>query len=126
MENTSFEQKIALLVLAKNPKEKAALIQKFSTNKDFFVGFNARTMPLAQYMKLKAPKFAVVAERARQARLNMKHGGWTDKKYQKYSAELPEDLFLERPEFNAHQPQKVLARNIRNFLTDYPQFRVDK
>lgn len=123
---TSFEQKIALLVLAKNPKEKAELIQKFSNNTEFFTGFNARTMPFEQYMKLNAAKFAVVAKRAKLARDNMKNKGWTDKKYQKYLAELPEDLFLERPEFNSHQPQKVLDRNIQNFLIKYPEFRVDK
>ena len=123
---TPFEQKIAMLVMAKNPKEKAELISKFSNNTEFFTGFNARTMPLEQYMQLKAKKFAVVAQRAKQARDNMKNHGWTDKKYQRYLAELPEDLFLERPEFNAHQPQKVLDQNIRNFLVKYPEFRVDK
>lgn len=122
----TFEQKIAALVLTSDPKKKADLINKFSTDQDFFVRFNSRTMPLKQYMELKKEKFAEVVKRAAQARANMKNRGWTDKKYQRYLAEIPEDLFLERPEFNAHLPQKELKRNIEAFLAEYPQFRVDK
>lgn len=121
----TFEQKIALLAIS-DPKKKLELINKFSTDAEFFVGFNARTMPLKQYMELKKEKFAEVVKRAKQARDNMRNKGWTDKKYQKYLAELPEDLFLERPEFNAHLTQKELNANIQAFLKDYPQFRVDK
>lgn len=115
-----------MLALAKDATEKAALITRFSTNTEFFLGFNARTMPMKQYMELKAEKFKACAIKAKVIRDNIKNRGWTDKKYQKYLAELPEDLFLERPEFNAHLPAKVLAKNIENFLSAYPQFRVDK
>lgn len=125
-DNLTFENKIAMLVLAKTPQEKAELVAKFSNNKEFFIGYNAHVMPLAQYMELNKEKFASVAQRAKVARDNMKNKGWTDKKYQKYMAELPEALFLDRPEFNSHLPQKQLAANIRSFLAQYPQFRVDK
>lgn len=126
MENLSFDQKITLLAMAKNAKEKSALIDKFSSNAEFYLGFNARTMPLKQYMDLKREKFKHVVAKAKTIRDNIKNKGWTDKKYQRYWAELPEDLFLERPEFNAHLPQKTLTANIRAFLADYPMFRVDK
>lgn len=122
----TFEQKIAALALARNQKEKQELINRFSNDQEFFVAVNASTMPLDQYMQLKAEKFKVVAERAKHARMNMKNKGWTDKKYQKYVAELPEDLFFDRPEFSVYLPQKQLQKNIRDFLVKYPQFRVDK
>lgn len=102
------------------------LVTRFSNNKEFFSTFNAKRMPLDQYMSLHAEEFAVVAQRAKVARDNMRNRGWTDKKYQKYTAELPERLILERPEFSASLPRKQLAENIRKFLSLYPQFRVDK
>jgi hypothetical protein len=126
MDELTFDQKVAMLALAKNAKEKAELIRRFSNNKEFFIGINRRTMPLAQYMELNKEKFAVVAARAKRLRDAMRNKGWTDKKYQRYSAEMPEDLFNDRPEFNAHLPQKQLAENIRKFLIQYPMFRVDK
>ncbi len=126
MDNLTFEDKIALLVLANSPKEKADLITKFSNNKEFYTAFNARTLPLGKYMELNAEKFRPVAQKAKVARDNMRNKGWTDKKYQKYMAELPEQLFHERPEFSSYQPQKQLAANIKSFLIRYPQFRVDK
>ena len=122
----NFEQKIALLVLAKNPKERAELVTKFSNDKEFFVTYNAKYIPLKQYMELNAEKFRPVAIRAKQIRDGIKNRGWTDKKYQKYLGEIPDQLFLERPEFSAYLPQKELQKNIENFLRDYPQFRVDK
>ena len=126
MDDLTFDQKISMLALAKTKEERAGLIKRFSTNAEFFVGVNARTMPLAQYMELKKDKFRQVANRAKVLRDSMQNRGWTDKKYQKYMAEIPEDLFLERPEFNAHLPQDVLKKNIQDFLSKYPQFRVDK
>lgn len=126
MDNLTFENKIALLALANSPKEKAELIAKFSNNAEFFVALNSKTMPLEQYMELNKEEFSVVARKAKTARDSMKNKGWTDKKYQRYLAELPEKLVLQRPEFNAHLPRKVLAENIRKFLAAYPQFRVDK
>lgn len=126
MDNLSFEQKVVMLALAKSPKEKADLVTQFSNNQQFFTAFNARRMPLDQYMKLNAKKFAIVAARAKILRDGMKNKGWTDKKYQKYMAELPEELLNERPEFNIHLSRKVLAENIRKFLNLYPQFRVDR
>lgn len=124
--NLTFENKVALLALAKSPKEKAELIAKFSNNAEFFIAINRRTMPLSQYMELNKEKFAVVAKRAKHLRDSMKNKGWTDKKYQKYTAELPEDLVNDRPEFSAYLDQKILAKNIQAFLALYPQFRVDK
>lgn len=112
--------------MAKSPQEKADLISKFSSDTEFFSKFNSKTMPLDQYMRLNAARFSSVAQRAKVARDGMRNKGWTDKKYQKYIAELPEDLFLERPEFSARLPRKVLAENVRRFLNTYPQFRVDK
>ena len=122
----TFENKIALLALAKTPAEKAALIKKFSTKADFFLAVNKRTMPLKQYMALNKHRFAEVVNRAKNLRDNMKNKGWTDKKYQKYVAELPEDLINDRPEFSASLDRKVFAENVRKFLIDYPMFRVDK
>jgi hypothetical protein len=126
MDNLSFEQKIVLLALAKNPKEKAELVSKFSNNKEFFMGVNRRTMPLAQYMELNKDKFAPVAAKAKVLRDNMKNKGWTAKKYQKYLAEIPQEIFTDRPEFSAYLPQEQLKKNIEAFLSMYPQFRVDK
>lgn len=126
MDNLSFENKVALLALAKNAREKAELIKKFSSNTEFYMNFNARTMPLEQYMDLNAKDFAVVARRAKELRDNMKNKGWTDKKYQKYTAELPEKLILERPEFSANLDRKIFKQNVNRFLERYPQFRVDK
>lgn len=126
MDNLTFEQKVAMLAMAKSPQEKQALIAKFSTNAAFFLGINKRTMPLKQYMDMNRDKFAVVAERAKDLRKNMKNKGWTDKKYQKYKAELPEDLFNDRPEFSAYLPQPELQANIKAFLVQYPMFRVDE
>ena len=122
----SFEQKVAMLALANSPQEKADLIAKFSNNKEFFVAINRRTMPLAQYMELNKTKFAPVAAKAKWVRDNMKNHGWTDKKYQKYMAELPQELFYDRPEFSSYLPQVQLKKNIESFLSTYPQFRVDK
>jgi hypothetical protein len=126
MENLSFENKIALLALAKTPTEKAALIAKFSNNAEFFMGVNRRTMPLKQYMELNKEKFREVANRARTMRDSMKNHGWTDEKKQKIIAELPEDLVNDRPEFSAHLDRKVFGENVRKFLLEYPAFRVDK
>lgn len=126
MDNYSFEEKVVLLALANTPKEKQELIKKFSTNKEFFVAINRKTMPLAQYMELNKEKFAVVARKAKRLRDSMKNKGWTDKKYQKYTAELPEDLINDRPEFSATLDRKVFADNVRKFLRSYPQFRVDE
>lgn len=114
------------LILAKSPKEKAELVTKYSTNKEFFLGYNKKRMPLAQYMELNKEKFAVVAARAKIMRDNMKNKGWTDKKHQRLMAEIPEDLFNERPEFSSTLPQKQLKKNIDAFLATYPMFRVDK
>jgi hypothetical protein len=126
MENYTFEQKIALLALANSPKEKAELIAKFSNSTEFFVAINRRTMPLSQYMELNKEKFAPVAAKAKWIRDSMKNHGWTDKKYQKYMAELPQELFYDRPEFSSYLPQAQLKKNIQSFLEAYPMFRVDK
>lgn len=126
MDSLSFENRVALLALAKSPKEKAELIAKFSNNAEFFIGINKRTMPLSQYMELNKERFAIVAARAKTMRDSMKNKGWTDKKYQKMLAELPEDLVNDRPEFSAYLDKKVLAKNMKAFLEMYPQFRVDK
>ncbi len=122
----TFEQKIAALVLARTPQEKQELINKFSSDTEFYLARNAPSMPLEKYMALNAEKFKPVVARAKVARDNMKNHGWTDKKYQKYVAELPEELFYDRPEFSVYLPQQQLQKNIKDFLIKYPQFRVDK
>jgi hypothetical protein len=123
---SSFEQKIAMLALAKSPKEKAELVTKFSNNTEFYAAINRKTIPLDKYMELHKAEFAVVANRAKRIRDGIRNQGWTDKRYQKYTGELPERLLLERPEFSASLPRKQLGENIRAFLSAYPQFRVDK
>lgn len=126
MDNLSFEQKIAALLTARTPQERAEMVRKFSTNAEFFVRTNAAIIPLDQYMKLNREKFRPVAEKAAFIRSNIKNRGWTDRKYQKYLAELPPQLFDERPEFSAKLDRRVLKKNIDAFLRSYPMFRVDK
>jgi hypothetical protein len=126
MENLSFEQRIAMLALAKSPKEKAELITKFSNNREFYASINRRNIPLDKYMELHKEEFAAVAARAKRIRDGINNKGWTKEKYQKYTGEIPERLLLERPEFSATLPRKKLGENIRLFLKMYPQFSVDK
>lgn len=124
MENLSFERKLAMLALAKNPKEKAELLSKFSSSNDFHFNYKPGNMSMEEYMK--QDKFRAYLQHAKNTRDGMKNKGWTDKKYQKHIAEIPTDIFLQRPEFSAHLPRKVFAENMRKFLKDYPMFRVDK
>ena len=125
-DNLSFEDKINLLAATPPGPKKHELIQKFaSSDSTFFKAINKSTMPLAQYMQLHAAEFSVVAERAKLIREGIKNKGWTDKKYQKYSAEIPERLCLERPEFSAALGRKKFGENVRAFLAQYPQFKVD-
>lgn len=126
MDSLTFEDKVALLVLARDKKAKAELINRWNNDKEFYIKFNSRQIPLEKYMELNAERFRPIAEKAAIARMNMKNRGWTDKKYQKYIGELPEPLFHERSEFSGTLPQNVLKKNIHDFLTKYPAFRVDK
>ena len=125
MDNLSFDQKIAMLATAKTPQEKAELISKFSNNADFYVAMNSKTMPLEQYMKLNYGKFKPVRDRAALLRSQIKNKGWTDKKYEKYLGELPEDLIKDRPEFSAYVPKKQRDENMRAFFKNYPEYSVD-
>jgi alkylated DNA repair dioxygenase AlkB len=127
LNNLSFEDKINLMAATPPGPEKHALIQKLaSTDTEFFKAYNASTMPLDQYMKLHMEEFRPVIEKVKTIRMNINNRGWTDKKYQKYTAELPEKLILDRPEFNAHLPRKTFGENVRAFLIKYPMFRVDR
>ena len=74
-------------------------------------------------MILKAMKFSVVSQRAKQARDNMKNRGWTDKKYQKFLGLLPEPMKSERPEFSHNLPKAEREKNLRAFLK-YCLYRV--
>ena len=122
----SFEEKILALISAKNGNERQKLINKFSSEPEFASRYYIDAMSLDQYMQINAERFRPVAERAKILRDKIRNKGWTDKKYQKYLAELPEPLFTERLEFSNNLSKKIRDNNIRTFLNKYPQFRVDK
>ena len=127
MDNLTFEQQIMMLAAAKGTPKYAELLNKFtSTDKDVFLAFNAKSIPFEKYMEMNREKFQPVADRAAYIRTQIKNRGWTDKKYEKYLGELPEDLVRERPEFSPYLPKKQRDENMRNFFKKYPQFRVDQ
>lgn len=122
MDDLTFEDKIALLVMAKDQKAKAELIARWSNDPEFHFGINARTMPLAEYMK--QGKFDATAKHAKELRKHLANRGWNKSKSGRLIAEIPADVFYNRPELNAHLPQKVFKANIEKFLKEFPAFKV--
>jgi hypothetical protein len=124
MDHLTFEDKIALLVMARDKQAKADLIARWSNDPEFHYGFNAKTMPLEQYMQ--QDKFKAVAEQNKGVRKNMRNRGWNQSKTQRHIAEIPADVFFNRPELNSHLPQKQFSENVRKFLRDFPAFKVSE
>ena len=122
----TFEEKILALISAKDGNERQKLINKFSSEPEFASRYYVDATTLDQYMQINAKRFKPIADRAAYLRGLMRNKGWTDKRYQKYTGEIPEPLFLERPEFSSSIPRAIRDKNIRMFLQKYPQFRVDK
>lgn len=126
MHNLSFEDKINLMAATPPGPKKHALIQKFaSSDTTFFKAINASTMPFDQYMALHAEEFRLVAQKAKSIRDNVRNHGWTDKKYQKLTGEVPERMLNERPEFSSSLSRKQFSANMKWFLNKYPQFKVE-
>jgi hypothetical protein len=123
---SSFETKLLMLAVAKAGKERQELLNKFSADPMFASRFYVDAVTLDKYMEINAERFRPVAEKAAQLRAQMRNKGWTEKKYQKYLGELPEPMLFERPEFSSSLPQKIRDKNIRDFFTRFPAFRVDK
>jgi hypothetical protein len=92
--------------------------------RNFITGFNGKTMPLDQYMK--QDKFEAIAEQNKDVRKNMRNRGWNQSKTQKHIAEIPADVFFNRPELNAHLPQKQFSENVHKFLKEFPAFKVSE
>jgi hypothetical protein len=124
MDNLTFEQKIAALVCARTPQEKADLISRWANDPAFHYGLNGKTMPLEKYMA--QDKFKAVANQNKEIKKNQRNNGWNRSKTQKHIASIPADVFFNRPELNAHLPQKQFAENIRKFLRDFPAFKVSE
>src|SRR5262245_54289907 len=104
--------------MTKDQKKHQMSQNRWKTDKQFFVGVNARTLPLKQYMELNAERFAHIAKEAAELRKSMKNHGWTDKKYQRLTGHIPDAVFNERPEFSAHLPQAEFQANIKKFLSE--------
>lgn len=124
MDNLTFEEKIAALVLAKDKQAKTELINRWNNDKDFHYKFNAKSMPLDKYMQQES--FKAVAKDAKDLKGVQRNNGWNRSKTQKHIARIPVDVFFNRPELNAHLPQKVFSENIRKFLKEYPGFKVSE
>ena len=103
----TFEEKMMLLASMKPGKEKQELLNKFTYgDKEFASRFYVDAVTLDQYMQANMERFKPVADRAAEIRKTMKNKGWSDKKYEKYLGELPEDLVKDRPEFSPYLPKK--------------------